>query len=257
MISAERAIVIKFGGSAATNESGANKEYLRWFFTTLGPDFTRLFTRAAFIIGGGPRVRRLQAAVDTNAEKDRVGLVALREHAAQLGEVVQEFGMSVESEVPLNPIDAHRIFATQKRFAVALGGLQIGQSTDTVAVTAAELFAQQQLDAQIVILSNVWRIYTADPKTNPDALPIHHSSVQQLINQNVLIDDPARFSPGMNVTIDPVATYNLAKQGQSAPPVFFGHAEDVASIAQFLRQETPQNGTVLQAKMQKTEYFPR
>lgn len=254
---AERAIVIKFGGSAATNEDGANKTYLRAFFTALGPDFQKLFSRAAFVIGGGPRVRRLQSTVSTQKEKDEIGMLALQEHAAQLGEVIQEFGMSTESSVPGTPEQAKQLFAKQKKFAIALGGLQIGQSTDTVGVTAAEHFAAQNLHAQIVILSNVWRIFTADPKTDPLARPIQRSNVHQLIAENVLIDDPSRFRSGMSVTIDPVATHRLSLQNEKAPTVFFGHAEDTKSIAELMRGQTPTNGTLLHPRFSKTEYYTR
>lgn len=257
MPNAEKAIVIKFGGSAATNDEGANKEYLRGFFTALGQDFQTLFSRAAFVIGGGPRVRRLQATVSTQQEKDHIGLRALREHAGQMSEVLREFGMDVEPVVPTNPEQAERLFARQKKFAIALGGLQIGQSTDTVGVTAAELFAQQELDAKLVILSNVWRIFTADPKSDSTARPIRRSSINTLIREGVLIDDPAKFTSGMSVTIDPVATHRLSQYGLAATPVFFGHANDTQSISQFLHEQEPSNGTVLDPRTTKTEYYLR
>ncbi len=256
-MSKERAIVIKFGGSAATNEDGANREYLLNFFAALGKDFTKRFAHAAFVIGGGPRVRRLQAQVETQAEKDVVGMQALREHAAQMNEVIRESGFSTEIHVPHDVKSATDLFCRQEEFAITLGGLQIGQSTDTVGVTAAELFAMRGLEAQIVILSNVWRMFTADPRVDESARPIKESNVTTLVQEGVLLDDPGKFRSGMNVTIDPVATSRLQAQKTEAPAVFFGHAEDFESIQRFLRGKKPENGTLLHPSITETIYYTR
>lgn len=253
----KEAAIIKFGGSAATNEAGANREYLRWFFHELGSDFQKIFSRAAFIIGGGPRVRLIQAQLQTQQEKDQAGIRATQEHAAQMADVLRASGMRTEKNVPTNPAELKRLIEEQKAFAVALGGIKIGQTTDAVAVTAAELYAQQELNAKIVILSNVWSIFTSDPKKNPEALPIMESSIPLLIKENVLVNDPAQFTSGMNVTIDPVAVYNLEHQSEKAPQLFFGHAEDVAGIKDFLYGFTPESGTVLKPQNRVTRYHTR
>jgi uridylate kinase len=253
----EKAVVIKFGGSTTTNERGANREYLKWFFHELGPDFQKIFSKAAFIIGGGPRVRLIQANLQTQQEKDLAGIRATQEHAQQMGEVMRAAGIQTEKMIPTNPAELRKLITQQKKFAVALGGIKIGQTTDAVAVTAAELYAQQELNAKIVILSNVWSIFTSDPKQNPDALPIQQSSIPLLIEENVLAHDPAQFRSGMSVTIDPIAVHSLEQQGNKSPHLFFGHAEDIGSITDFLFDKTPINGTVLSPKNPTTIYHKR
>ena len=83
-------------------------------------------------------------------------------------------------------------------------GWKPGFSTDYDAVLLAERF---QADA-LINLSNIEKVYTADPKTNKDAKPIDQISWADF---RALVGD--EWTPGKNVPFDPVASRHAAKIG--------------------------------------------
>lgn len=84
------------------------------------------------------------------------------------------------------------------------GGWKPGFSTDNVAVRLAE-----SLGAQTVInLSNIEQIYTADPKTNPDAKPLTEISWNEFFEIA-----GEEWIPGKNTPFDPVASRRAAELG--------------------------------------------
>ncbi len=252
-----RAVVVKFGGSQATTLEGANSEYLRNFLGEIAPLLLKHFAHAAFVIGGGPRVRLEQQKYQTNEEKDQAGMRLLREHAAQLSEVARSVGLSVANTVPKNEEELRRLTQQNHAFALALGGLKTGQSTDTAAVTAAEAFQDIGYEAMVVVLSNICHIFTTDPKLNADARPIRRATLQRLVDERVLANDPSKFIPGMSVALDPVAVSRLQKrerQGKSIP-LWFGHGDDVENTKHFLARKSVKSGTELVTDDQATEYY--
>lgn len=252
----EKAVVMKLGGSQATDVHGVREGQLAQWFQELGVDFAQLFSRAAFVIGGGQRVRAVQAQLSTNEEKDLAGLQVLQEHAGQVQRVLSQQGYSVHPRVPGNSIEAREFLSQQTESTVALGGLQIGQSTDTVAVTAAEVWQDAGYEAIIVILSNIWNIFTADPKVDPNARPVKTSSIDQLVREGVLLNNPADFRPGMNVPLDPVAVSRLQARQKAGNGIrlWLGHMDDLESTRAFLEGRQPLGGTLLDKKSRKTKY---
>lgn len=237
------ALVIKFGGSNAINEDGANKDYLRSFLSHFLDEFPK-YEKMAFVIGGGVRCRLLQAKVDQKDEKDRVGIQSTWDHASQLQEVLNELGVQTAPHHPDSADEAREML--EKYSTIVMGGLQIGQSTDAVAAYAAHRFQQQGFRPQLVILSNVDKIYDGDPKKNPDAKPIRKSSVEDLVKAGILIDDPSSWIPGMAITIDPVAVTLLQGQdGKQVIPLYFGHGDDWQNVMAFINEQDLSNGTRL------------
>jgi len=83
------------------------------------------------------------------------------------------------------------------------------------------------------------------------------SSVDTLVREGVLLNNPADFRPGMNVPLDPVAVSRLEvrQKSRKGMPLWLGHMSDVASVRAFLEQENTQRGTQLQPKTTATEYL--
>lgn len=238
------AAVIKFGGSASTNERGANPDYFAPTLAKIQKELLESVSRAVLVIGGGPRVRAAQANVYTDAEKDRVGMEILREHGSQLSEFATRSGLHADNRIARNEDEAKGLIVDSEAFSVVLGGLKKGQSTDAVAVTAAEYLLPHYETVRLAILSNVWRVFTADPKTNPNAQPLNEVDLQTLIELGVLFDDPSKFVPGMNIVLDPVAVAKLKRMPpEHFPEVWFGHANDVPNLRNFLLGKKTDNGT--------------
>jgi len=84
------------------------------------------------------------------------------------------------------------------------GGWKPGFSTDYDAV----LLAQRFLADTVVNLSNVARIYSADPKVDPAARPLDRLRWAEL---TALVG--TTWVPGRNVPFDPVATAEAARAG--------------------------------------------
>lgn len=150
----------------------------------------------AVVTGGGKLARKYQdelrekKGVDlTNEESDTVGIDATRENAKC---VLKEFGDLAESEIFLDP---RTPVLTGKNILVG-GGWKPGHSSDGASVELA-----RTLGAKIIInLSNTDYVYTADPRTNPDAKPIEQMSWNEL--RNLL---PKDWTPGMHAPFDPIA----------------------------------------------------
>lgn len=252
-----RAAVIKFGGSNATTLEGANVEYLSGFLREVAPLLLSMYARAILSIGGGPRVRVEQQRYTTNEEKDTAGIRIIREHAHQLVSIARSIGLSVASSVPRNERELRELVHNHREFALVLGGLKTGQSSDAAAVTAAEVLQDEGYDAVIVMLSNIRHIFTADPKVNAGARPIQRASIDALVADGVVVNDPKLFVPGMNVALDPVAVSRLQERGRRGKPIrlWFGHGSDVANAKRFLSGKPVQGGTELVSRNKRTAYY--
>ena len=83
-------------------------------------------------------------------------------------------------------------------------GWKPGFSTDYDAVLLAEHFGADT----VVNLSNITKVYTADPKTDPDAQPLDS------ITWNAFLELVGTdWKPGSNLPFDPVATAKAAELG--------------------------------------------
>ncbi|MEP7166362.1 MAG: hypothetical protein ABI758_00105 [Candidatus Woesebacteria bacterium] len=255
MSAKEKACVIKIGGSGATDMNGASKPNLIALLTEIGIPELSKYSRLALGIGGGPRVRALQATKETDHEKDMVARDVMWEHAEDLLAVAASLGLVTVPGIPHSPEEMMHIARNQKQPVVAMSWLKDKQSSDTSALMLAMEWQRQGYDTELVILSNVLHIFTADPKHDPEARPISRSSVPLLVKENVLIDDPEKFRPGMNVTIDPVAVSHLVRQENEKLDLMFTGMSNGRNVNAFLSGYEPDMGTVLRPSIEQTVYY--
>jgi len=85
-------------------------------------------------------------------------------------------------------------------------GWKPGFSTDTDAVILAERFAA----STVVNLSNIEKVYTDDPRTNPDAQPLDNISWDDF---RKMVGD--EWTPGKNTPFDPIASRRAQQAGIS------------------------------------------
>jgi uridylate kinase len=113
-------------------------------------------------------------------------------------------------------------------------GWKPGFSSDNDAVLLAKRF-----DAKIVInLSNIEKVYTADPKADPEAKPIDSINWKDF---RAITGDV--WTPGKNVPFDPVASRNAEEAGLS---VICAMGADLENLRRILRGES-YNGTLIHA----------
>ncbi len=154
------------------------------------------------IAGGGKTARKYQdaaLAVDgsiENEDKDWLGIHSTRLNAHLLRTLFRDHAYH---KVMKNPTKSPH---TDE--AIIIGsGWKPGNSTDYCAVMAAKKIGAKK----VINLSNIDYVYTADPRTNPDAQKIEKiewSEFRKLI--------PDHWDPGLSSPFDPVAAKEAEHQ---------------------------------------------
>jgi len=213
--------VISVGGSIVVPD-GVDVEFVSGFVSSLR---TRLERRPeaklALVIGGGSTARAYQRSAKKLASNvdadtlDEIGIAATRLNAQVIRAA---FGSLCEDPVFTDPT---RVRSIAGRVLVG-GGWKPGFSTDNVTVHLAEALGADTL----VNLSNIRQIYTADPKTDPDATPLDTVSWDEL--RRIVGDE---WVPGANTPFDPVATRRAAELGMT---VIAADGRDLANLEALL-----------------------
>nr|QQK87004.1 uridylate kinase [Treponema denticola] len=159
------------------------------------------------VIGGGAPARDyqnayrkvcdLRKAPAKNDEADWIGIMATRLNA-QLVKAV--FGDLCPNPVVYDPTTVD-MFGGQ---ILVAAGWKPGFSTDNDAVVLAERFSGNL----VVNLSNIAKVYTDDPKKNPEARPIDSISWEDFIK---IVG--TEWVPGKNTPFDPIASQRAQKAG--------------------------------------------
>jgi uridylate kinase len=195
--------VVSLGGSIVAPDS-VDVDFLKSFVSIVG-EFLREDEkrRFIFVVGGGGPARTWQKAyreVAGNAKDDQadwIGIMATRLNAQLLKAIMGDW---CTQEVVIDPTQVGPFVG---RVLVA-AGWKPGFSTDYDAVLLAERFQA----AMVVNLSNIAKVYTDDPRTNPNAVPIDSISWNEF--RKIVGDE---WTPGKNVPFDPVASRHAAKIG--------------------------------------------
>jgi uridylate kinase len=218
----ESIAVMSLGGSIVAPQ-GVDEAYLGDLAALtgrlLGEDEKRRFI---FVVGGGGPARAWQKAYRnlvsraSDREADWIGVMATRLNAQLVKAVMGEW---CPQDVVTDPTLATPL---EGRVLVA-AGWKPGFSSDYDAVVLAERFR-----ASLVInLSNIERVYTDDPRKNPDARPIDSISWAGF---RAMVGD--EWVPGKNVPFDPVASRYAEKIGLK---VICAAGKDLRNLENILR----------------------
>jgi uridylate kinase len=195
-----RISVLSVGGSIIAPDK-VNSAFLSDFLAKIRTYLERNpQDKLIFVCGGGAPARVYQQAYrevisdaksqDANAQ-DWIGIKATHINAELVKAI---FGSYCLDSVVTNPTAEDVSFSG--RILVA-GGWKPGFSTDTDAVYLAKRFG-----AKLVInLSNIAKVYTDDPRKNPDAKPIDSISWADF---RAMVGD--EWVPGKNAPFDPIAS---------------------------------------------------
>jgi len=195
--------VISLGGSIVAPD-GVDEIFLKEFTSLISELLTRDEKRRfIFVVGGGGPARAWQKAYQNissapiDEQADWIGIMATRLNAQLIKAIMGEW---CTQNVVYDPTKVEPLMG---RVLVA-AGWKPGFSTDYDAVLLAERF---QADA-VINLSNIEKIYTDDPKKNPDAKPLDKISWADFCTMT-----GDTWVPGKNVPFDPVASRHAAKLG--------------------------------------------
>lgn len=213
--------VISMGGSIVAPDE-INVSLLRKFNHFVSDYLTEDTERKLIIVvGGGGPARKYQKAYREIAEKpenmtqDWIGITATRLNAQLLAGVFEQF---CSDPVVIDPTGSIEFSGR-----VLVGaGWKPGFSTDYDAVLLAERFKAKM----VINLSNIKKVYTADPKIDPNAKPI--DSIGWSDFRKIVGDE---WTPGKNLPFDPVATKKAAEMGLQ---VIVASGNDIENIAAIL-----------------------
>lgn len=189
--------------------------------------------RLILVVGGGGPARAYQNAcrqVLPSVEHDAldwIGIMATRLNAQLLKSVFPEH---CPMDVVTDP-DSVELFPG--RIMVA-AGWKPGFSTDYDAVLLAERFGADT----VVNLSNIAKVYTADPKLDPAAKPIDEISWRDF---KAIVGE--EWTPGKNLPFDPIATKRAAELGLT---VVCAAGRDLPNLRRILHGQ-PFAGTTIRA----------
>ena len=181
--------------------------------------------RLILVAGGGAPARVYQNAYNEVAEKtglgaqansaDWIGIMATRINAQLLKAC---FGDYCKNDVVYNPTAENLAFDGQ---VLVASGWKPGFSTDTDAVYLGEKFGAKT----IVNLSNIEKVYTDDPRKNPDAKPIDTISWADF--RKIVGDE---WVPGKNCPFDPIASKKASELGMKVICASGRNIENIKSI---------------------------
>jgi len=177
--------------------------------------------KLVFVVGGGAPARLYQKAYRDIVEEpdsetqDWIGIMATRLNGELLRGV---FSKECPEPVVTNPTSLRSF---NGRILVA-AGWKPGFSTDNDSVLLAE-----KIGADTVInLSNIKKVYSADPKLDPTAVPLDRISWSDM---RKLVGD--LWIPGVNVPFDPIATKRASGLGLT---VITAAGNDIENMKQIL-----------------------
>ncbi len=195
--------VISLGGSIVAPDQ-VDTAFLRDFYSLvkkyLEDDKKR---KLIFVVGGGAPARSYQKAYRQISEspdsgsQDWIGIAATRLNGELMRAVFSPF---CREDVVTDPTSVDS-FSGQ---VLVAAGWKPGFSTDFDAVVLGEKFGA----STIINLSNITKVYSDDPKTNTEAVPLDRISwddFKKIVG--------SEWVPGKNVPFDPIATARAAELG--------------------------------------------
>ena len=227
----EKIQVLDLGGSIVapeTIDTGFLKEMRDFLTSWLKKDPER---KIILVIGGGAPARKYQIAYrETEAspsdeELDWIGIQATRLNSQLMKAVM---GNLCQDPVVTDPTTVK----SMKGQVLVAAGWKPGWSTDFIATLLAETFKA----GTILNLSNISKVYTADPKLDPQATPldtISWADYQKMCGNT--------WTPGKNTPFDPVAT---KKARELKLKVIAADGKDLSNLADIF-EDRDFTGTVI------------
>ena len=187
-----------------------------------------------FVIGGGATARIYQEALRASlddADPDMLDWIGIRTTHLNATLVKAAFSSLAPDDIVTDPTAEDLRFTGRVLIA---GGWKPGFSTDTDAVYLAKRFGAQR----VINLSNIKKVYTADPRKDPDAKPLDSISWKDF---RKMVGD--EWNPGLNAPFDPIASKIAEEEGMRVICADGRNTENIRKILEGL----PFEGTVIGA----------
>jgi uridylate kinase len=229
----QQTTVISLGGSLICPDKVADRflaDFSSLLSRYLNADPER---RVILVTGGGALAREYQRAYYALVEKERqtpdsadwLGIAATRLNAELVRRLFPQWCVDPVVFDPEGPV----VFSGR---VLVASGWKPGFSTDYVAVVLAEKYSADVL----INPTNVERVYSDDPRKNPDAKPLVDLTWH---DYRAIIGD--EWTPGKNAPFDPVASGRAAAFGLR---VVIALGKDLENLACIL-EGRPSTGTLI------------
>ena len=213
-------ILIKLSGEALMGDDsyGINREVIDRIVSEIG-DVTQLGVEVAVVVGGGNIFRGVapaSAGMD-RATADYMGMLATVMNALALQDAMRRAGLvaRVQSALTIQQVAEPYIRGKALRYLeegkVVIFGAGTGNpffTTDTAAALRAS-----EMGAQVVLkATKVDGVYTADPKTNPEATRYDRLSFDEAIAKNLKVMDATALALCRDQKM-PLCVFSIFKHG--------------------------------------------
>ena len=156
------------------------------------------------VVGGGRTARRyIEACRDLGADEDYLDLVGIDCTRLNARILIAALGREAYPGVPATVHDALEV--SRDHPIVVMGGTHPGQTTDAVTAMLAEMAEAEEL----LILTNVDGVYTADPRKDPSAERLPAITTGRLLE----IVDTGEYEAGSSTVVDAVAARLVHRAG--------------------------------------------
>ena len=213
-------ILIKLSGEALMGDDsyGINRDVIDRIVSEIG-DVTQLGVEVAVVVGGGNIFRGVapaSAGMD-RATADYMGMLATVMNALALQDAMRRAGLvaRVQSALTIQQVAEPYIRGKALRYLeegkVVIFGAGTGNpffTTDTAAALRAS-----EMGAQVVLkATKVDGVYTADPKTNPEATRYDRISFDEAIAKNLKVMDATALALCRDQKM-PLCVFSIFKHG--------------------------------------------
>jgi uridylate kinase len=213
-------ILLKLSGEALMGDDsyGINRDVIERIVSEIG-EVTRLGVEVAVVIGGGNIFRGVApaAAGMDRATADYMGMLATVMNALALQDAMRRAGLiaRVQSALTIEQVAEPYIRGKALRYLeegkIVIFGAGTGNpffTTDTAAALRAS-----EMEAQVVLkATKVDGVYTADPKTNPEATRYDRISFDEAIAKNLKVMDATALALCRDQKM-PLCVFSIFKHG--------------------------------------------
>ena len=191
-------VVVALGGSLLRPEVEERHNWLQSLVEVIVAS-VESGSKVALVVGGGAPAREgielAKPFIEDVAHLDRIGIAATRLNATIVREALSEGGLAVSRKIPESTAEA--ALELENCDVVVMGGTEPGHTTDAVAIRLAI-----QSDAEkCVIATNVSRVYSQDPRDNPEAESFDELTLREL---QQIVGPPEHAEAGTSQGVDPI-----------------------------------------------------
>jgi uridylate kinase len=219
-IPAYKRILLKLSGEALMGEDsyGINRSTIQHIVRDV-KEIVDLGVQVAIVIGGGNIFRGVAPAAEgmDRATADYMGMLATVMNALALQDAMRHIGLvsRVQSALNIEQVAEPYIRGKAIRYLeegrVVIFGAGTGNPFFTTDTAAALRGMEMNVDI-VLKATKVDGVYTADPKTHPEATRYHTLSFDEAINKNLKVMDATAFTLCRDQKL-PISVFNIFKEG--------------------------------------------